>query len=108
MVVVKEVEDPERFGVAEIEGGKIINIIEKPDRPKTNLAVLGVYFYDKNVFDYIKTLKKSDRQELEVTDLNNIYVEKDEMTYSKMDGWWTDAGTFESLKKANDLMGEEK
>jgi len=107
-VMIKEVPDPKRFGVAELNNGKIVGIEEKPKEPKSNFAVLGIYFYDRYVFDYIRTLKKSDRQELEVTDLNNVYIGKNELEYSIMNGWWTDAGTFESLKVANDLVGGEK
>jgi glucose-1-phosphate thymidylyltransferase len=106
-VLIKEVKDPKRFGVADILDGKILGIEEKPDKPKSNYAVLGIYFYDKYVFEYIKMLRMSDRKELEVTDLNNIYIERGELEYSVLDGWWTDAGTFESLKNANNLVGDE-
>ena len=106
-VLLKEVSDPERFGVAEIRGDKIIGIEEKPKHPKSNFAVLGIYFYDYNVFDFIRTLKPSARGELEVTDLNKIYMSYGDLEFDILNGWWTDAGTFESLKKAN-LLVEEK
>jgi glucose-1-phosphate thymidylyltransferase len=105
-ILVKEVEDARRFGVAEIKDGKVINIVEKPSAPKTNLAVTGFYFYDSQVFDFIKTLKRSDRGELEITDVNNRYIEKGQLTYSKLEGWWTDAGTFPSLHRASNLVAE--
>jgi len=107
-VLLKEVEDPQRFGVAEVEGSKVVRIVEKPQLPKTNLAVVGVYMYDAKVFDMIKTLKPSDRGELEITDINNAYIRLGEMTYNILEGWWTDAGTFESLYRANFLMVKKK
>jgi glucose-1-phosphate thymidylyltransferase len=107
-ILLKEVEDPQRFGVAEVEGNKVIRIIEKPQIPKTKYAVVGVYMYDSNVFDIIKTLKPSERGELEITDVNNAYIKKGNMTYNVLDGWWTDAGTFESLYRANSLMAKKK
>jgi len=106
-ILLKEVDKPERFGVAEIEGSKIINIEEKPSRPKTNLAVTGIYFYDAAVFDIIKTLKPSARGELEVTDVNNAYISSGQMEYDILDGWWSDAGTFESLSFVNKLVIKE-
>ncbi len=107
-IFLKEVPDPERFGVAEIKNGKVINIEEKPKKPKTNLAVIGLYLYDNTVFDIIKTLKPSDRGELEITDVNNTYIARGEMTYSIIKGWWTDAGTFESLLRASNLVAKKE
>ena len=106
-VLLKEVAWPQRFGVAEISNGKVIGIEEKPKKPKSNLAVTGIYFYDHTVFDIIKTLKPSRRGELEVTDINNHYIKKDQLQCDILDGWWTDAGTFESLACANELVNKE-
>lgn len=102
-ILIKQVEDPERFGVAELEGDRIIGIEEKPDRPKSEFAVTGIYMYDAQVFDLIRNLEPSDRGELEITDVNNHYIENGAMKYSILDGWWTDAGTPESYKIANNL-----
>ncbi len=102
-ILLKEVEDPQRFGVAELDGEKVVNIVEKPKQPKSNLIVIGVYMYDSEVFEVIKTLKPSDRDELEITDVNNRYIQDNKMTFEVLDGWWTDAGTFESLYRANSL-----
>ncbi len=99
-ILLKEVEDAERFGVAELRDGKVIGIEEKPKEPKSNYAVTGIYFYDPTVFDKIKTLKPSNRGELEITDVNNAYIAEGRLTYSVLDGWWTDAGTFPSLLRA--------
>jgi glucose-1-phosphate thymidylyltransferase len=107
-IFLKEVDDPERFGVAEVENGKVINIVEKPKNPKSNYAVIGIYMYDNQVFDIAKKLKPSDRGELEITDVNNEYINRGSMTYSIIDGWWTDAGTFESLYRASKLVAEDK
>ncbi|HDI52269.1 spore coat protein [candidate division KSB1 bacterium] len=107
-ILLSEVKDPQRFGVAEIEGDKIVRIVEKPLVPKTNLAVIGVYMYDGKVFDIIKTLVPSERGELEITDVNNAYIRMGQMTYDILDGWWTDAGTFESLFRANKLIAEKR
>jgi len=107
-IFLKEVSDPERFGVAEIKDGRVINIEEKPKNPKSNYAVIGLYMYDNDVFDIVKTLKPSDRGELEITDVNNEYIRRGTMTYSIIDGWWTDAGTFESLYRASKLVAEDK
>jgi len=107
-IFLKEVEDPERFGVAEVEDGKVVNIVEKPKNPKSNYAVIGIYMYDNQVFDIAKDLKPSDRGELEITDVNNEYIKRNSMTYSIIDGWWTDAGTFESLYRASRLVAEDK
>lgn len=105
-IMLKKVADPQRFGVAEISGEKIIGIEEKPQNPKSNLAVTGLYFYDSNVFDIIKTLHPSGRGELEITDVNNTYIAKGTMTYEIVTGEWTDAGTFESLLCANNLAAK--
>jgi glucose-1-phosphate thymidylyltransferase len=103
-ILLKEVPDPQRFGVAEIQDGRLVGIEEKPTKPKSNLAVTGIYMYDRQVFDIIRPLKPSERGELEITDVNNAYVKKGEMTYTILDGWWTDAGTFESLRRACELV----
>ncbi|MCX8111471.1 MAG: sugar phosphate nucleotidyltransferase [Syntrophorhabdaceae bacterium] len=105
-IMLKEVPDPERFGVAEIVDGRLVNIVEKPKQPKSNLAVIGIYMYDERVFDIVKTLKPSDRGELEITDVNNAYVQEGTMTWEMLNGWWTDAGTFESLLRANILVSQ--
>ena len=105
-ILLKEVPDPERFGVAEIENGTLVNIIEKPKQPRSNLAVIGIYMYDARVFDIVKTLKPSDRGELEITDVNNAYVREGTMSWEMLDGWWTDAGTFESLLRASVLVSQ--
>ena len=103
-ILLKEVQDAERFGVAEIQGDHIVGIEEKPSKPKSNLAVTGFYMYDASVFDKIKTLVPSGRGELEITDVNNAYIAEGTMTYSYLNGWWTDAGTFESLLRAANLV----
>lgn len=105
-IMLKEVHDPERFGVAELKDGKVASIVEKPKQPKTNLAVIGIYMYDPRVFDIIKTLKPSDRGELEITDVNNWFIKDGSMTYEVLQGWWTDAGTFESLHRAACLIAD--
>ncbi len=105
-IFLKEVTDPERFGVAEIEDDRVINIEEKPKNPKSNYAVVGLYMYDSDVFEIIDTLKPSGRGELEITDVNNEYIKRGAMTYSILEGWWTDAGTFESLFRASNLVRE--
>jgi glucose-1-phosphate thymidylyltransferase len=102
-ILLQKVDDPERFGVAELDGDKIVGIEEKPEKPKSDYAVTGIYMFDADVFDLIKTLKPSGRGELEITDVNNHYIEKGEMRFSVLDGWWTDAGTPESYKIANQL-----
>ena len=107
-VLLKEVTDPQRFGVADVSNGKILGIEEKPKKPKSNLAVTGIYFYDPDVFKVIRTLSPSHRNELEITDVNNAYVGKGEMTFDVLKGTWTDAGTFESLWYANSVMFGEK
>ncbi len=105
-ILLKEVTDPQRFGVAEVKAGKVVGIEEKPKLPKGNLAVTGIYFFDGHVFEIIRTLKPSGRGELEITDVNNAYIARGQMTYSTLGGSWTDAGTFESLQTANELMAE--
>jgi len=105
-ILLKEVEDAERFGVAEIVDDKIVGIEEKPQAPKSNLAVTGFYLYDEHVFEKVKGLERSARGELEITDVNNSYIADGAMTFSYLDGWWTDAGTFESLLRANNLVAE--
>ncbi len=107
-LLLKEVHDPERYGVAEIKGDRITGIEEKPKKPKTNYCVTGIYMYDPEVFNMIKTLKPSLRNELEITDINNNYVEKGELSYDFLKGWWTDAGTFESLKRASELVSDKQ
>ncbi len=105
-IFLKKVEDPRRFGVADVDGDRVTRIIEKPASPPTDLAVIGIYLYDGRVFDVIKDLKPSDRGELEITDVNNQYIAWGEMTYAVLDGWWTDAGTFPSLLRASNLVAE--
>src|SRR5882762_2639584 len=103
-IILKKVQDAERFGVAEIVGGTITNIEEKPKRPKSDFAVTGIYMYDPTVFDKIRTLVPSGRGELEITDVNNAYIREGGMDFSFLEGWWTDAGTFESLLRASNLV----
>jgi glucose-1-phosphate thymidylyltransferase len=116
-VLLKAVDDPQRFGVARFDGNpptaasggprpKITEIIEKPENPPSNFAVTGIYFYDPDVFEVCKTLKPSRRGELEITDVNNYYLQRGDLTYELLDGWWTDAGTFESLHRAATLVTE--
>lgn len=107
-ILLKEVQDAERFGVAEIHGDRIIGIEEKPEHPKSNYAVTGIYLYDRTVFDKTRTLKPSNRGELEITDVNNAYIREGTMTFNYLDGWWTDAGTFESLLRAANLVRDTK
>jgi glucose-1-phosphate thymidylyltransferase len=104
---LKRVENPQRFGVAELAGDKILRIEEKPKAPKSSYAVTGLYMYDSAVFDICKTLKPSGRGELEITDVNNSYIERNEMTYEIIEGWWSDAGTFDSLLRANILVASQ-
>lgn len=105
-VMIKEVPDPQRFGVPEISGDKIISIEEKPKHPKSKFAVIGIYMYDSYVFDIIKKLKPSTRGELEITDVSNAYIKEGILTYEELRGWWTDAGTFESLLLASNLVAK--
>jgi glucose-1-phosphate thymidylyltransferase len=103
-ILLSEVPDPQRFGVPVLEGGEVLRIEEKPSEPKSRYAVIGVYMYDNKVFDIIKTLVPSGRGELEITDVNNAYIESGEMSWNVIDGWWTDAGTFDSLLRASALV----
>lgn len=103
-IMLKEVPDPQRFGVAELDGDRVKRIEEKPAEPASNLAVTGIYMYDSDVFETIKQLKPSGRGELEITDVNNVYIERGDLSYDILKGWWTDAGTFESLHHANELL----
>ncbi|MBI5181461.1 MAG: NTP transferase domain-containing protein [Nitrospirae bacterium] len=105
-ILLKKVHDPQRFGVPVFDSDKIIRIEEKPKAPKSEYAITGIYMYDNRVFEIIKTLKPSDRGELEITDVNNAYIEKGEMTWDMLDGWWTDAGTFDSLLVASKMAAE--
>jgi glucose-1-phosphate thymidylyltransferase len=105
-IMLKRVSDPQRFGVPELDGDKVLNIEDKPGKPKSDFAVVGIYFYDKTVFDIIKTLVPSGRGELEITDVNNHYNNCGQMTWDELDGWWTDAGTFESLLRASNMVAE--
>ena len=105
-ILLKEVQDAERFGVAELAGGRIVGIEEKPQRPKSNYAVTGFYMYDATVFEKIRTLVPSNRGELEITDVNNAFIREGTMTFSFLDGWWTDAGTFDSLLRAANLVAQ--
>ena len=105
-IILKEVPDPERFGCPEIFDGRILRIEEKPQKPKSKYAVTGVYFYDATVFEKIGRAKPSWRNELEITDVNNMYLEERTLTHSILDGWWTDAGTFESLLRATNMVAE--
>ena len=98
--------DPERFGVPTFEDGRIVRIDEKPSQPASSYAVIGIYMYDNTVFDFIKTLKPSARGELEITDVNNYYIDKGAITHDILDGWWTDAGTFESLQYAGNMVAK--
>jgi len=103
-ILLKEVPDPQRFGVPEIEGDRILRIDEKPENPASVYAVTGIYMYDRGVFDIVKTLKPSKRGELEITDVNNAYINQGTMQFDILDGWWTDAGTFGSLLHASNLV----
>ena len=103
-ILLKKVHDPQRYGVAEIQGLNIVGVEEKPKSPKSDFAVTGIYFYSPEVFQIIKTLKPSGRGELEITDVNNAYIQMKQLSFNVLDGWWTDAGTFESLNHANQLV----
>lgn len=105
-ILLKQVPDPQRFGCPEFSQGRILRIEEKPKSPKSDYAVTGIYFYDESVFEKIGRTKPSARNELEITDVNNMYLDEGTLTYSILDGWWTDAGTFESLLKATNLVAE--
>jgi len=104
-ILLKEVENPQEYGIAELEGNRIIRIEEKPQHPRSNLAVIGIYMYDNEVFDIIKTLKPSRRGELEITDVNNHYIREGTMTYELLDGWWGDAGeSIDALLRVSNLV----
>ena len=105
-ILLKRVPDPQRFGVPEIDGPQVVRIEEKPEFPKSEFAVIGIYMYDASVFEIIRTLEPSGRGELEITDVNNAYIDRNEMTWEELEGWWTDAGTFESLLFASNLVAE--
>ena len=105
-ILLKAVPDAQRFGVAEIRANRIVGIEEKPARPKSKYAVTGIYMYDRSVFDKIKVLQPSDRGELEITDVNNLYIQEGTMTFGLLQGWWTDAGTVDSLLRATNLVAE--
>jgi glucose-1-phosphate thymidylyltransferase len=105
-IILKKVPDPQRFGVPRLEGDRVICIDEKPAKPQSDYAVIGVYMYDETVYDIIRSLKPSGRGELEITDVNNAYIARDAMTWEELEGWWTDAGTFESLLRASNLVAE--
>lgn len=107
-ILLKEVHDPERFGVAEILHGNVVRIEEKPKTPRSNYAVTGIYMYDATVFDKVKTLEPSARGELEITDVNNAYIREGNLTFSFLEGWWTDAGTFDSLLRASNLVAQSQ
>ena len=105
-IVLKEVPDPQRFGVPVFEDGRIARVEEKPSKPASKYAVIGIYFYDTTVFERIGKLVPSGRGELEISDLNNSYLAEGKLSHSFLDGWWTDAGTFESLRLATNLVAE--
>ncbi len=105
-ILLKEVPDPQRFGVPKLDGTSVVRIDEKPDAPQSQYAVIGIYMYDAKVFDIIRTLKPSGRGELEITDVNNAYIDRNELTWNELAGWWTDAGTFESLLHASTLVAD--
>ncbi len=105
-ILLKEITDPKRFGVAELDGDRVIGIEEKPEHPKSNLAVTGIYLYDSQVFEFVKNLEPSARGELEITDVNNMYIERGQMTFDTLEGWWTDAGTIGSLTRAAEMIRE--
>ena len=105
-IILKKVPDPERFGVPELSGERVLRVEEKPAEPKSEYAVIGIYMYDGEVYDIIRTLAPSGRGELEITDVNNAYIKREEMTWEQLEGWWTDAGTFESLLRASNLVAE--
>jgi glucose-1-phosphate thymidylyltransferase len=108
MILLKEVDDPERFGVARVDDNRVVEIVEKPTNPTSRLAVTGCYLYDSRVFDIIKTLAPSGRGELEITDVNNRYIESGEMQHHVVTGWWTDAGTVPSLHRAADFVATDR
>jgi len=105
-ILLKKVKDPQRFGVPRLDGNRVLRIDEKPSAPQSDYAVIGVYMYDSRVYDIIRSLKPSGRGELEITDVNNAYIARDAMTWEELKGWWTDAGTFESLLHASNLVAQ--
>jgi glucose-1-phosphate thymidylyltransferase len=105
-ILLKEVSDPQRFGVPVFEGEKIIRVEEKPSNPASNYAVIGIYMYDHRVFEFIRSLKPSERGELEITDVNNFYIREGKMEWDVLSGWWSDAGTFESLQSAGNMVAK--
>jgi len=105
-MILKKITDPQRFGVPHFDGQRLVQIEEKPRVPKSEYAVIGIYMYDSAVFQIIRTLKPSSRGELEITDVNNAYISRGEMTWEELDGWWSDAGTFDSLLRASNLVAE--
>ena len=105
-IILKKVPDPQRFGVPELDGPQVLRIEEKPKVPLSDYAVIGIYMYDGEVYDIIRTLEPSGRGELEITDVNNAYIARGEMTWEELEGWWTDAGTFESLLHASNLVAQ--
>jgi glucose-1-phosphate thymidylyltransferase len=107
-ILLKEVDDPERFGCPELDGTRIVRIEEKPSKPASSYAVTGIYMYDRRVFDFCKRLKPSARGELEITDVNNAYIKEGDLHYDVLDGWWTDAGQFESLFRATQLIATQR
>jgi glucose-1-phosphate thymidylyltransferase len=105
-IILKKVPDPQRFGVPRLDGNRVLCIDEKPEVPQSDYAVIGIYMYDARVYDIIRSLIPSGRGELEITDVNNAYIARNQMTWEELDGWWTDAGTFESLLRASNLVAE--
>ena len=105
-IILKKVPDPQRFGVPRLDGQRVVRIDEKPAKPASDYAVIGIYMYDEAVYEIIRTLKPSGRNELEITDVNNAYIARNSMTWEALEGWWTDAGTFESLLHASNLVAE--
>lgn len=105
-ILLKRVPDPQRFGVPELDGDSVTRIEEKPKFPKSEYAVIGIYMYDASVYDIIRTLKPSGRGELEITDVNNAYIVRGKMSWQELEGWWTDAGTFDSLRRASNMVAE--
>jgi len=105
-ILLKEVSDPQRFGVPVFDGKKIIRVEEKPANPASNYAVIGIYMYDYRVFEFIRSLQPSERGELEITDVNNFYIREEKMQWDVLDGWWSDTGTFESLQSAGNMVAK--
>lgn len=105
-IILKKVPDPQRFGVPKLDGRRVVRIEEKPSRPQSDYAVTGIYMYDSSVYEIIRSLEPSHRGELEITDVNNVYIDRDEMTWEELEGWWSDAGTFDSLLRASRMVAE--